>query len=121
MDQIIKNKKILIAGIGIILIIICIVAISSGSGDIYGEWEVSAKSTEDIGNMYPEDNFVLYENGTVTADGYSGSYSMNDKTITMKILWETYTFEYKVSGDTLMLKNIEEDKAKPAIYYDRVK
>lgn len=71
-------------------------------------------------NDYPEDDFVIYENGSFTTDGMSGTYSMNDDTITFSFsIFGSYTYEYDISGNTLMLRNID-DEDEPKIYYDRV-
>ncbi|MGN1418984.1 MAG: hypothetical protein ACI4W6_06625, partial [Acutalibacteraceae bacterium] len=92
--------------------------ISDNYGKIYGSWEV--ESTHDITNDYPENNFIIYENGTFTADGVSGTYSINDDTITISALWESYTYQYKmVSSDVLVLRYIEKDDA-PSIRYNRI-
>lgn len=116
-----KNKKCLFVVLGVILIVVCIVSLSSGTGEIYGSWEVSEKSINENFRDYPEENFIIYENGSVSFDGYSGSYSMNKDTVAIQVLWFTYTYKYKVSGDTLMLKLVEADEDTPAIYYNRVK
>lgn len=123
METVKNNKKIVIiviAAVVCIAAVIGIIAVSSHSNKIYGSWEVSEQSLdEDLGG-YPEKNFVMYDNGTFAADGISGTFSMDEDTITFTFsMLGYYTYEYDLSGDTLMLRNIEEEDA-PTVYYDRV-
>ena len=119
MEKITKNKKIL-AIVGILVLIVCIISLFSGSDEIYGTWEVAERSLNENFNDYPEDDFVIYENGTFTADGISGQYSINGDTVTFNLsIFGSYTYEYDISGNTLMLKNIDDDD-EPKIYYDRI-
>ncbi|MBQ8028828.1 MAG: hypothetical protein IJ262_05425 [Clostridia bacterium] len=119
MEKFLKNKKVIII-VGAIIAVVCVIIAFLGSGSIYGAWEVSERSINENLNNYPENDFVLYENGSFTCDGVSGTYSINDDIITLNIsIFGAYTYEYDVSNDTLMLRNIDdEDNAK--IYYDRV-
>ena len=120
-----KIVKIGIAALVVVLVIalVCIIIAISNSGDIYGTWEVSERSINENLDGYPEDDFVIYENGSFTCDGFSGTYSMNDDTITFSFsIFGVYTYqyyEYNVSGNTLMLRNID-DEDEPKIYYERV-
>ncbi len=119
MEKVIKNKKIIIV-VGAIIALICVIIAFSGSGNIYGTWQVAEKSMNESFRHYPEEDFVIYENGTFTCDGISGTYAMNDDTITFNYsIFGSYTYEYDVSGKTLMLKLID-DEDEPKIYYDRV-
>ena len=119
MKNLIKNKKIFIL-LGVVLsVLICIIIVILNSNEIYGTWVVSEKSANEITNDYPEEDFVIYDNGTFTADGISGSYSMNEKTITFNAFWASYTYEYKLSGDKLVLKCIDEEDT-PIINYERL-
>lgn len=120
MENILKNKKVIIIVSVAIVALICLAVALSGSRDITGTWVVAQRSVDESFRKYPEDDFVIYENGSFTSDGVSGTYSMNDGTVTFDYsIFGSYTYEYDVSGNTLMLRNIDdEDNAK--IYYDRV-
>lgn len=105
----------------IILIFVGVVGLSftNDKSMIIGSWEVSEKSIYENLDNYPVNGFVIYENGTVTADGYGGTYSINDNTITITISYYSFTYEYKLSGNTLMLKLVS-DYDKPEIYYKKI-
>lgn len=117
-----KNKtkmKIVISVVLILIAVFSVIALKN-SGEVYGQWVVSDKSINENLRNYPEDDFVIYENGSFTGDGISGTYFLNNDTITFNFsIFGSYTYEYDVSGKTLMLRNID-DENEPKIYYDRV-
>lgn len=112
-------KKVLIV-VGVIAVIISIVAFSAPK-EIYGSWNVSERSKDESFSKYPEVGFNLNDDGTFTADGMSGTYSKDEETIKLCFLGiSTYTYEYKLSGNTLTLKYLGRDDS-PKIYYERAK
>ncbi len=119
MEKFIKNKKVIFI-VGVIIALVCVITAFSGSEDIYGAWEISKRSINENLDDYPEENFVIYENGSFTCDGVSGTYSINNDIITLNIsIFGTYTYEYDISGDNLILRNID-DEDEPKIYYERI-
>ncbi len=115
-----SNKKIIALILAVIIVIGAVVLIITNSGKLDGQWEVSEKSASERFSNYPEDDFIIYDDGTFTADGMSGTYSTSGKTITFSFsIFGSYTYEYDVSGDTLMLQSTK-DSDEPKIYYDRV-
>lgn len=119
MEKLLENKKLIIV-IAVAAILVCAIAVFLNSGDVCGAWEVAERSAGENLDDYPEENLVIYEDGTFTCDGVGGTYSMNDDTITLNLsLFGSYTYEYDVSGNTLTLKNIDDEDAS-VIYYDRV-
>lgn len=115
-----SNKKIIGVIVSAVLVIGIVVLVFTNSGKLNGQWEVSEKSASERFSNYPEDDFIIYDDGTFTADGISGTYSTNGKTITFSFsIFGSYTYEYDVSGDTLMLQ-LTKDLDAPKIYYDRV-
>lgn len=116
-----KRNSIIVTFVIVALVIGVIGVIVSNSGKLYGQWEVSEKSSSELFSDYPEDDFIIYDNGTFTADGMSGTYSTSGKTITFSFsFWGSYTYKYDVSGDVLTLQLLDESDDEPKIYYDRV-
>lgn len=112
-----KKKSVLIV---VALLMVVLLVGCSNSKKIVGTWQVSYDSQDEVNSDYPEENFVIYENGTFTTDGYSGTYSIDDNMLTLSFgVLASYTYEYDISGNTLMLRNIEEENS-PEIYYDKV-
>ena len=119
LEKVKENKTAVILTIAVIIVGVLIFSVFSGGGKIYGSWEVSSRSIGKNFSDYPEDDFSIYENGTFTCDGISGKYYIDDDYLTMSAFWMSYTYEYKVKGNTLMLKEVE-DEDSSWIYYDRV-
>ena len=116
----IMNKKLKVCIIVIVLIFVALIGLSftNEKSIIIGSWEVAEKSINENLNGYPEDVFIIYENGTFTSDGYHGTYSINNNTITMNIAYYSRTYKYELLGNTLKLKLIN-DYDEPEIYYKR--
>lgn len=120
MKDIIKKRKIVVALALVVIIGFTLVGCSGSRNNIYGSWVVAGKSVNENLRDYPEENFVIYENGSFTCDGFGGTYSMNDDTITLNLsIFGSHTYEYDISGKTLMLRIID-DEDRPKIYYDKV-
>lgn len=115
-----KTKFIIPVVIVLVLSLVFGGILLSRSGDVTGHWVVSEKSINENLRDYPEENFIIYDNGSFTFDGISGTYLMDDDTITFShVLFGSETYEYTVSRNTLTLKTID-DEDDPKIYYDRV-
>ena len=114
----VSKKNWMFKNMGIIGLI-AVVCISScflyfHSKSICGQW-IANESRRD----YPENNFVIYKDGTFTSDGYSGTYSKNGDVITFSFeKYGAYTYKYKVSGNRLSLISIKDIYEEP-VYYDR--
>lgn len=118
MGKFIKNKKVIII-VGAIIALVCIIVVFSSSGNIYGAWKVAERSINENLDVYPEE-IVIYENGHFTGDDFAGMYSINDDLITFSaFILGSFTYEYNVSGNTLTLRNIDNED-EPKIYYERV-
>ena len=118
-----KNKTgiIIVVLLAIAVVIGCAMFFLNNSASIVGTWEVSEQSKGESFSDYPEENFIIYDDGKFTCDGMNGTYSLSDDTVTFSFgLWGSLTYEYKVSRNELVLKNVEHDEDRAAIYYDRV-
>lgn len=113
----ISNKK-YIAFILVVLVAVTALLVLNNPKEIYGEWQVAPKSLDAKLSNYPEEDFKIFEDGSFTCDGYGGSYYINDDRITLRILWESHAYKFQLKGDTLILRNVEDDQS---IYYNRVK
>lgn len=120
MKSLLKNKKFII--IGAVAVLFCIIIANSGSSEICGTWEIAKRSVNKDLRNYPEISINILENGQfLVDDNYLGRYTKNKNYITFKSskLFTPLTYKYKVSGDTLMLRFADDEKA-PKIYYKRV-
>lgn len=121
------NKKIIASISAIILVLFAIISIANEKSNvtrsfeiteknsIVGSWVVSEENSGKSLRNYPEYNFIIYENGSCVADGYSASYFIDDNTFTVSIYGKAITYLYDLSGDTLILKY----GSSPSIYYKR--
>ena len=89
---------------------------------VVGSWAVSERSLDENFTEYPENDFIIYDNGKFSCDNIRGTYSIDGNTITLSYLGlATVEYEYKVSGSELVLTKVEQGEKGVAIYYDRIK
>lgn len=102
-----NTKKIIVA---VVFIIAACLVIGEYffSDNLVGKWEIDdSVEIYSLSYDYPEDDFVIYKNGTFTADNGSGEYSFDKSHITFSGGFESYSYEYQVQGNVLALKSMK--------------
>lgn len=102
-----NTKKIIVA---VVFVIAACLVIGEYffSDNLVGKWEID--DSVDIYSLsyeYPEDDFVIYQNGTFTADDVNGEYSLDKKRITLNVGYGALSYEYQVQGNVLALKSMK--------------
>lgn len=109
--------------ISFVLLFLIIFAVNNSKPEkkIEGHWVLSEISENDYSGAYPEKELYFFKDGTYTTNRYqNGTYSMDGNLITIRYLFDAYTYQYKLQKNTLALKWIEEDEDDPFIYYEKV-
>lgn len=114
-------KIIAIIAAALIVVTIAVSLFSGGSSesDIVGSWEISDVEYDSFWNEYPEDNFVIYSDGTFFSDDMYGTYSIDDDTIIFDYSIAAYSFIFSVNNNELKLIPVDDTDA--YIIYEKVK
>lgn len=89
----------------------------SGKNRLVGRWDLKEDSVKHLSEDYPEENFIIYEDGTFACDDVSGEYSCDKNYLTISCgQWATYTYRYQISSGKLTLRHVDEEEDGCAIY-----
>lgn len=98
-----KNRKWIIIIVCIVVVFVGFKAYNSSPRRLYGEWE--AYESKGSGKEFFPSEMELYSNGMMNLEGFTGSWTANDGKLTINVFLSVSSYEYKMQGFHLVLKD----------------
>ncbi len=105
-----------IALIVMVCILTCVLAGCSSKSALVGTWTTSGRT---YGEYYPK-TLTIYRDGTFTADGLNGVWSVEGDTIMLRVGNDAEYYRFDVDDSELLLVNVVLD-ANRTVFYDKSK
>jgi len=100
-----KTKKTLL--LSILCLCLLILLTSCGKSSIEGRWEPVDK----VENCYPDTYIEFFKDGSFEGDGHAGTYTAENGRLHVVSGLQSYTYDYELSGDTLIITYENRDPA----------